>query len=156
MADETTLNNSAEPELQPRRRFFERLSIALGALAAAVVAIPSGLFLLLPAFKRAPQVWRPVGPLGSFVPGANGPSGPTGRHTRGARVNAGNNRNRPLGIATTAAANAPSAIESRSKKRRRGWSSGSALLFNVVSSAIVDFPHPPAGRHNEHDQPHGR
>lgn len=69
MADETTFNDPADAAAEPRRRFIERLSIALGALAAAVVAIPSGLFLLLPVFKRAPQEWRTVGPLSSFEPG---------------------------------------------------------------------------------------
>ncbi len=54
----------AEPPDGIRRRFLSRLSVALGAIAAALVAVPGGLFLL--GLRRAPQVWRPVGRLDAF------------------------------------------------------------------------------------------
>ncbi len=61
----------ASPEAEPpdglRRRFLSRLSVAAGALAAALVGIPGGLFLL--GLRRAPQVWREVGRLDAFAVG---------------------------------------------------------------------------------------
>jgi menaquinol-cytochrome c reductase iron-sulfur subunit len=38
-------------------------------VAGAIVAIPSVLFLLLPVFKRPPQVWRSLGPESQFEVG---------------------------------------------------------------------------------------
>ncbi len=60
------MNEQPEQAANPRRRFLTRLSATLGAVAAAVVALPSLLFLLLPVFKRPPQVWRSVGPVSDF------------------------------------------------------------------------------------------
>ncbi len=56
-----------EPADVVRRRFLSRLSVAAGAVAAALVGIPGGLFLL--GLRRAPQVWRLVGRLDSFTVG---------------------------------------------------------------------------------------
>ncbi|BDG02316.1 QcrA and Rieske domain-containing protein [Anaeromyxobacter oryzae] len=57
----------AGPEDGARRSFLARLSIAAGAVAAALVAVPSGLFLL--GLRRAPRVWRTVGRLDAFEVG---------------------------------------------------------------------------------------
>lgn len=50
-----------------RRRFLSRLSILAGAVAAALVGIPSGRFLL--GLRKVPQVWRRVGSLDGFAIG---------------------------------------------------------------------------------------
>lgn len=57
----------AGPSDGVRRRFLARLSIVAGAIAAALVAVPSGLFLL--GLRRAPQAWRAVGHLDTFEVG---------------------------------------------------------------------------------------
>lgn len=49
-----------------RRRFLGRLTVILGALAAAVVSIPAIGFVIAPARRRAPNDWRRVGPLSRF------------------------------------------------------------------------------------------
>ncbi len=51
-----------------RRSFLSRLSIALGSIAAAIVAIPSVGFLL--GLRRPTEVWRGVGALNNFPIGA--------------------------------------------------------------------------------------
>lgn len=51
-----------------RRRFLTRLSVLLGSLGAALVAIPSVAFLL--GLRKTPQVWRTVGKLGDFKIGS--------------------------------------------------------------------------------------
>jgi menaquinol-cytochrome c reductase iron-sulfur subunit len=51
-----------------RRRFLVRLSVGLGSLAAAAVAIPSVAFLL--GLRRTPRVWRDVGPVEDFALGS--------------------------------------------------------------------------------------
>ncbi|HTD45677.1 MAG TPA: Rieske (2Fe-2S) protein [bacterium] len=45
------------------------MSVALGALGAAIVAIPVVGFLLAPFLEKQSQVWRPVGTVDSFRPG---------------------------------------------------------------------------------------
>lgn len=65
------MNAQAEPqgcEKAGRRRFLTRLSVALGALGAAFVAIPTVAFLL--GLRKAPQVWRTVGKLADFKTGS--------------------------------------------------------------------------------------
>ncbi len=56
-----------QPEDGTRRRFLSWMSAVTGALAALLVAVPSGLFLL--GLRKAPQVWRVVGPVGAFPVG---------------------------------------------------------------------------------------
>jgi menaquinol-cytochrome c reductase iron-sulfur subunit len=51
-----------------RRRFLTRLSIILGSLSAAFVAIPSIGFLL--GLRKSPRVWRTVGKLDDFKIGS--------------------------------------------------------------------------------------
>ncbi len=54
--------------VQPdRRRFLGRLSVALGALMAALPGVPSLLFLF--RLRKAPRVWRPVGKVEGFEVG---------------------------------------------------------------------------------------
>jgi menaquinol-cytochrome c reductase iron-sulfur subunit len=57
------------PGALPRRRFLARISIALSAAAAAVVAVPVVGFLLTPLVKKQPRLWRPVGRVDSFKVG---------------------------------------------------------------------------------------
>lgn len=57
-----------EPLSDSRRRFLVRLSVGLGSLAAALVAIPSVAFLL--GLRHQPEVWRDVGGVDQFTPGA--------------------------------------------------------------------------------------
>lgn len=62
----------ATPESPPcpgelsRRNFFERLSIALGALCGAVLAVPGLGFILAPLARQAPEQWRGVGKAKDF------------------------------------------------------------------------------------------
>ncbi len=51
-----------------RRRFLSRVGIVAGAIAAALVAVPSGLFLV--GLRRTPRVWRAVGSLDRFHVGS--------------------------------------------------------------------------------------
>ncbi len=53
-----------------RRRFLSLLSAGLAAAAAALVGVPVVGFLLAPLFRRSPEQWRPVGPIGQFRIGA--------------------------------------------------------------------------------------
>ncbi len=58
----------AAPTDAGRRRFLSRVSIAAGAIAAALVAVPGGLFLL--GLRRTPRAWREVGRLDRFAVGS--------------------------------------------------------------------------------------
>src|SRR5438128_11200351 len=58
-----------EQELASRRRFLERLSIGLSALAGAVVTIPIVSYLLSPLINPAPRLWRDVGKVDDFKVG---------------------------------------------------------------------------------------
>jgi menaquinol-cytochrome c reductase iron-sulfur subunit len=49
-----------------RREALIRVSLALGTLGAAIVAVPIVGFLLAPLFERQVQVWRPVGAADAF------------------------------------------------------------------------------------------
>lgn len=51
-----------------RRQFLARLSITLGSIAAAIVAVPSIAFLL--GLRKPPFVWRSVGKETSFKIGS--------------------------------------------------------------------------------------
>lgn len=53
---------------ESRRHFFSRLSIYLGSLAAAIVAIPSVGFLL--GLRQPTKVWRAVGHVQDFEIGS--------------------------------------------------------------------------------------
>ncbi len=58
-----------EVHVLTRRQFFQKLSIALGAFGAAIIGIPIIGFILAPLVERAPQLWRPVGPVDKFKVG---------------------------------------------------------------------------------------
>jgi menaquinol-cytochrome c reductase iron-sulfur subunit len=49
-----------------RRRFLNRLSLALSGLAAAVVSVPIVAYLLSPLLRPAPNEWRDVGGVDDF------------------------------------------------------------------------------------------
>ncbi|HKV45365.1 MAG TPA: Rieske (2Fe-2S) protein [bacterium] len=49
-----------------RREVLIRLSLALGALGTAIVAVPIVGFLFAPLFERQAPAWRPVGAVGGF------------------------------------------------------------------------------------------
>ena len=49
-----------------RRKFLVRLSVGLGALAAAIVSVPIVAYLLEPWLRLPTQVWRAVGAVDDF------------------------------------------------------------------------------------------
>jgi menaquinol-cytochrome c reductase iron-sulfur subunit len=65
----TEQNQTATPEELSRRKFFARLSIALGSLCTAALAIPAVGFVLAPLFSKTPQLWRAVGKVSDFQVG---------------------------------------------------------------------------------------
>ncbi len=73
MSEQT--NNLAPPDRPAdadelsRRRFFERLTIVLGAGATIGLVIPAVGFILAPLLTRDPRVWRPVGQRDGFKVG---------------------------------------------------------------------------------------
>ena len=58
-----------DPATLKRRQFLGRLSLGLGALAAAVVSVPILGYLLSPLINRPANVWRDVGRLDQFKVG---------------------------------------------------------------------------------------
>jgi menaquinol-cytochrome c reductase iron-sulfur subunit len=56
----TTDEAVAEEALIGRRRFLGRISLALAAVAAAVISVPIIAYLLSPILRPAPNVWRDV------------------------------------------------------------------------------------------------
>ncbi len=52
-----------------RRKFFARLSLALGGLGAALVGVPVIGFLLAPLFEAISRTWRQVGTVDQFQNG---------------------------------------------------------------------------------------
>jgi quinol---cytochrome c reductase iron-sulfur subunit, bacillus type len=68
--NEENTTRSGEDKASPtRRKFLERLTIALGALAAAIVALPALGFTLAPVLRKPREVWRSVGPMAGFPVG---------------------------------------------------------------------------------------
>jgi menaquinol-cytochrome c reductase iron-sulfur subunit len=64
---ETKPNESKPGEEEiTRRRFLEKVSIALGGLCAAVLGVPLIGFVIAPLFRKAPSEWFPVGKVASF------------------------------------------------------------------------------------------
>jgi menaquinol-cytochrome c reductase iron-sulfur subunit len=61
--------SGAKPPEESRRRFFERVSIMLGSLAAALLGAPVVGFVLAPFFRRPPRAWRSVGRVEQFIVG---------------------------------------------------------------------------------------
>ena len=58
----------ATPCAASRRRFLSRLSVLLGSIAGAIVAIPCVGFLL--GLRKVPSVWRTVGKLDDYLIGS--------------------------------------------------------------------------------------
>jgi menaquinol-cytochrome c reductase iron-sulfur subunit len=52
-----------------RRKFFTRISVAMGALCTAVLAVPAVGFILAPLFGKTPEIWNTVGKLTDFQVG---------------------------------------------------------------------------------------
>jgi menaquinol-cytochrome c reductase iron-sulfur subunit len=63
------LRQPETPECVCRRRFLQRLSIGLGALCGAMLALPGIGFVLAPLFRKSPELWRGVGKLDAFKVG---------------------------------------------------------------------------------------
>jgi menaquinol-cytochrome c reductase iron-sulfur subunit len=57
------------PEDLSRRRFLEKLSLALGGFCAAIVGLPLIGFVIAPLFRKAPQQWATLGKVGDFQVG---------------------------------------------------------------------------------------
>jgi menaquinol-cytochrome c reductase iron-sulfur subunit len=49
-----------------RRRFFEKISYALGGLCAAVLGIPLVGFVVAPLFRKAPDEWLSLGMVSDY------------------------------------------------------------------------------------------
>jgi menaquinol-cytochrome c reductase iron-sulfur subunit len=58
--------NPEPPEEISRRRFFEKLSLALGGLCAAILGVPLVGFIIAPLFRDAPDEWLPIGKASAF------------------------------------------------------------------------------------------
>jgi menaquinol-cytochrome c reductase iron-sulfur subunit len=58
-----------EDAILSRRRFLNRISLALSGLAAAVVSVPIIAYLLSPLLQPEPDDWRDVGLVDDFRPG---------------------------------------------------------------------------------------
>jgi menaquinol-cytochrome c reductase iron-sulfur subunit len=54
------------PEEISRRRFFEKLSIALVGLCTAIVGLPLIGFIVAPLFRKVPEKWVKIGKLDDF------------------------------------------------------------------------------------------
>jgi len=54
------------PEEISRRRFFEKLSIALVGLCTAIVGVPLVGFIVAPFFRKLPEKWVTIGKPGDF------------------------------------------------------------------------------------------
>jgi menaquinol-cytochrome c reductase iron-sulfur subunit len=61
-----SLSRVEAPEVLSRRRFLEKLSIALGSLCAAVVGLPLIGFVIAPLFRKVPEQWVTLGKVGDF------------------------------------------------------------------------------------------
>jgi quinol---cytochrome c reductase iron-sulfur subunit, bacillus type len=66
MANEIGVAGKGEAPSPERRRFLGRLSIALSAIAAAVVGVPVVGFILGPLISPEEPVWREVGRVANF------------------------------------------------------------------------------------------
>lgn len=71
MSDEaiTTAPHGDSPETLSRRRFLNRLSLALSGVIGVIIGIPVVGFLIAPLLRRPTEVWRGVGPAANFQVG---------------------------------------------------------------------------------------
>ncbi|MGH9586486.1 MAG: ubiquinol-cytochrome c reductase iron-sulfur subunit [Acidobacteriaceae bacterium] len=65
--DQSEAAKQGSPEMN-RRKFLGRLSVTLGSIGAALVAVPSAAFLL--GLRKSPRIWRTVGTLDDFKIGS--------------------------------------------------------------------------------------
>jgi menaquinol-cytochrome c reductase iron-sulfur subunit len=66
----TCCGAAATTEELTRRKFLERLSIALFGFGALILVVPMAGFIIAPLFKRRPEVWREVGAADDFKIGS--------------------------------------------------------------------------------------
>lgn len=57
------------PEEMSRRRFFEKVSIILGGVCAAILGVPLVGFVVAPLFRKAPDEWLTLGKVDDFQVG---------------------------------------------------------------------------------------
>jgi len=57
---------SRSPEVMSRRGFFEKLSIVLGGVCAAILGVPLVGFVVAPLFRKTPETWLSVGKVNDF------------------------------------------------------------------------------------------
>lgn len=57
------------PDDITRRRFFEKICIALGAVCSAILGLPLVGFVIAPLFRKVPNDWISVGKVQDFVVG---------------------------------------------------------------------------------------
>jgi menaquinol-cytochrome c reductase iron-sulfur subunit len=57
---------AVSPDELSRRKFFARLSIILFGIGSLILVVPMVGFVVAPLFKRRPEVWRKIGPVGNF------------------------------------------------------------------------------------------
>ena len=57
------------PEVLSRRRFLEKLSMALAGFCAAVVGLPLIGFVIAPLFRKVPEQWVTLGKVNDFQVG---------------------------------------------------------------------------------------
>jgi len=72
MSTTTTDDPAAETcrqEELSRRIFLQKVSIALGSLCGAVLAVPAIGFIFSPLLRKPPHLWRSVGKVDDFVVG---------------------------------------------------------------------------------------
>ncbi len=59
-------SSEGSPEEMTRRRFLEKVSIALGGLCAAILGVPLVGFVIAPLFRKAPDDWLSIGEVSDF------------------------------------------------------------------------------------------
>ncbi|MEJ2560171.1 MAG: Rieske (2Fe-2S) protein [Anaerolineae bacterium] len=69
MPDVTQSNENNGQDMIGRRQFLARLSIGLGALAAAAASVPIIGFIFSPFLREPPETWRAVGAVDKFKVG---------------------------------------------------------------------------------------
>lgn len=67
--DTPTAGGTGSPEELTRRRFFERLSIALASLGGLLLSVTGIGFVIAPLTRKVPRIWRSVGKVADFEVG---------------------------------------------------------------------------------------
>jgi menaquinol-cytochrome c reductase iron-sulfur subunit len=57
---------ASDPKCRERRRFLNKLSLALSGFVASLVGFPIIGFMLAPLFRQPPRLWRAVGQIDNF------------------------------------------------------------------------------------------